>query len=105
MREAYSTFNSNADGGVFIMSSSIAGIKTSGSSMPYSVTKAAQLHLMKCLATTQGPNIRVNAVLPGILLTEWGLLYPKEKIEMMKDKAALKKVVCSSRSGDGHAYN
>lgn len=78
------------------MSSSIAGIKTSGSSMPYSVTKAAQLHLMKCLATTQGPKIRVNAVLPGILLTEWGLLYPKEKIEMMKDKAALKKVVCSS---------
>jgi NAD(P)-dependent dehydrogenase (short-subunit alcohol dehydrogenase family) len=40
-------------------------------SMPYSVTKAAQLHLMKCLASTQGPKIRVNAVLPGILLTEW----------------------------------
>jgi NAD(P)-dependent dehydrogenase (short-subunit alcohol dehydrogenase family) len=39
--------------------------------MPYSVTKAAGVHLMKCLASTQGPKIRVNAILPGLLLTEW----------------------------------
>lgn len=39
--------------------------------MPYSVTKAAQLHLVKCLAVTVGPKIRVNTVLPGLLLTEW----------------------------------
>lgn len=42
-----------------------------GSSMPYSVTKAAQLHLVKCLAVNVGPKIRVNTVLPGLLLTEW----------------------------------
>ncbi len=53
------------------MTSSVAGRNPAGSSLPYSVTKAAQLHLMKCLATTQGPKIRVNAVLPGLLLTEW----------------------------------
>lgn len=39
--------------------------------MPYSITKAAQLHLMKCLAQTQGSKVRVNAVLPGLLMTEW----------------------------------
>lgn len=39
--------------------------------MGYAVTKAAGLHLMKCLAFTQGPKIRINAVLPGLLLTEW----------------------------------
>lgn len=39
--------------------------------MPYSVTKAAQWQLVKCLATTVGPTIRVNTVLPGLLLTEW----------------------------------
>lgn len=71
LREANPTFNANADGGVFIMSSSIAGLKTGGSSLPYSVTKSAQLHLMKCLAATQGPKVRVNAICPGILLTEW----------------------------------
>ena len=71
MKAALSTFNANAEGGVFIITSSIAGRNTGGSSMPYSVTKAAQLHLMKCLANTQGPRIRVNAVLPGWLETEW----------------------------------
>jgi len=92
LKEASATFNANPEGGVFVITSSIAAIKQSGSSMPYSVTKAAQLHLMKCLASTQGPKIRVNAVLPGLLLTEWGLLYPAERVESMKNKAALKKV-------------
>ncbi|RAL59373.1 hypothetical protein DID88_006863 [Monilinia fructigena] len=64
----------NEEGGVFIITSSIAGVITGGSSMPYSVTKAAQLHLMKCLAATQGPKVRINAVLPGLLLTEWAYL-------------------------------
>lgn len=39
--------------------------------MPYAVTKAAQVQLVKCLAVTVGPKIRVNTVLPGLLLTEW----------------------------------
>ncbi|KAM0172500.1 hypothetical protein ACHAPF_007379 [Botrytis cinerea] len=60
--------------------------------MPYSVTKAAQLHLMKCLAATQGPKVRVNAVLPGLVLTEWGRLYSEEDQEKLKDKAYLKRV-------------
>ena len=50
---------------------SIQGIVTGGSSMAYAVTKAAGLHLMKCLASTQGPKMRINAILPGLLLTEW----------------------------------
>jgi NAD(P)-dependent dehydrogenase (short-subunit alcohol dehydrogenase family) len=75
MREAAPTFKANSEGGQFIMSSSVAGIKTSGSSLPYSVTKAAQLHLMKLMATSQGPKIRVNAILPGLLLTDWVSLF------------------------------
>jgi NAD(P)-dependent dehydrogenase (short-subunit alcohol dehydrogenase family) len=39
--------------------------------MPYAVTKAAQIQLIKCLAVTQGPKIRINTVLPGFLDTEW----------------------------------
>lgn len=42
-----------------------------GSSMAYAVTKAAQLQLIRCLGVTQGPKIRINTVLPGLLLTEW----------------------------------
>lgn len=71
MRTAAPTFNANAEGGVFIITSSIAGMGPGGSSLPYSVSKAAQLHLMKCMASSQGPKIRVHAVAPGLLLTEW----------------------------------
>lgn len=61
--------------------------------MGYSVTKAAGLHLMKCLAATQGPKIRINAVLPGLLLTEWGLRYGNDRINFLKERAALKQEV------------
>lgn len=71
LRAAMPTFNANPDGGVFLITSSIAGVYPGGSSMAYSVTKAAQLHLMKCLASSQGAKVRVNAVLPGLLMTEW----------------------------------
>jgi NAD(P)-dependent dehydrogenase (short-subunit alcohol dehydrogenase family) len=93
LHAALATFNANPDGGSFIVTSSIAGIRPGGSSMPYSVTKAAQLHLMRCLAATQGPKVRVNAVLPGLLLTEWGQLYGEERIRRLEERAWLKKVV------------
>lgn len=91
LKEALPTLNANPDGGVFILTSSVAGKSLSGSSMAYSVTKAAQIHLMKCLAHTQGPKIRVNAVLPGLLLTDWGNLYGDDRINGLKNVAALKK--------------
>jgi NAD(P)-dependent dehydrogenase (short-subunit alcohol dehydrogenase family) len=87
-------FERNPDGGCFIMTSSIAGRALQGSSMAYSVTKAAQLHLMKCLANTQGGaegKVRVNAVCPGLLLTEWGMKFGEEKIEAIKQAAVLKR--------------
>ncbi|KAG0645808.1 Granaticin polyketide synthase ketoacyl reductase 2 [Hyphodiscus hymeniophilus] len=94
MQAAIPIFNNkatNPEGGVFIITSSIAGKTVGGSSMPYSVTKAAQLHLMRCLAKTQGPTVRVNAVLPGWLDTEWGAGYSKEAIKDLCEKASLKK--------------
>ncbi|KAF2635858.1 short chain dehydrogenase/reductase [Massarina eburnea CBS 473.64] len=90
LKAAKPTFDSNPDGGVLITTGSVAAISQGGSSMPYAVTKAAQFQLVKCLGATQGPKIRVNTVLPGLLLTEWGLKYPKEVLEAIKDKAVLK---------------
>jgi NAD(P)-dependent dehydrogenase (short-subunit alcohol dehydrogenase family) len=42
----------------------------------YSVTKAAQIHLVKGLASIAGPKIRVNSVSPGILMTVFHLKFP-----------------------------
>ncbi|KAJ6108330.1 hypothetical protein N7523_009653 [Penicillium sp. IBT 18751x] len=89
-REALPTFNANEEGGVFITTSSIAGITPSGSSMAYSVTKSAGLHLLKCLKASQGPKVRINSVLPGLLLTEWGLQYSAEQIQSWTEGSTLK---------------
>lgn len=96
VQEAMPTFNSNAEGGVVIITSSIAAKSLAGSSMPYSVTKAAQVHMMKCIATTQGRKLRINAVLPGLLLTDWGNEYGPERINALKEAAALKQEVSPS---------
>ncbi|EMD68366.1 hypothetical protein COCSADRAFT_167611 [Bipolaris sorokiniana ND90Pr] len=90
LSEARATFDANSDGGHMITTGSIAAIGQGGSSMPYAVTKAAQLQLVKCLAVTVGPTIRVNTVLPGLLLTEWGLKYSEERIKTLKATAALR---------------
>lgn len=51
--------------------SSIAGINARGSSIPYSMSKAAIINLTKSLAIGQAPDIQVNAVAPGVVETRW----------------------------------
>ncbi|MBC2906279.1 SDR family NAD(P)-dependent oxidoreductase [Streptomyces cupreus] len=61
-----------ADGGGAIVNiSSIAGVKPTGSSIPYAVSKAAINHLTRLLANVAGPDVRVNAVAPGLIDTSW----------------------------------
>ncbi len=80
-------------GGVILNTASVAGIRPRGSSLAYSVSKAANIHLTRCLAIALAPEIRVNAVAPGLLLTRWGQLYSEEAIARMANEAPLKKVV------------
>jgi len=78
--------------GAFITTASIAGVKPSGSSLPYSVTKAAAIHLSKALAVICSPKIRVNSVSPGLLLTEWGMKFGPKKIEAATQATKLKRL-------------
>ncbi|KAI5465859.1 hypothetical protein BGZ63DRAFT_400296 [Mariannaea sp. PMI_226] len=79
--------------GAFITTASLAGVKVSGSSLAYAVTKAAQIHLVKGLALAASPKIRVNSVSPGLMLTDWGLSFPPEKREEMRQKTKLGRFV------------
>ncbi|KAK4556084.1 hypothetical protein LTR86_006780 [Recurvomyces mirabilis] len=78
--------------GAFITTASVAGVKPSGSSLAYSVSKAATIHLTKGLATICSPRIRVNSVSPGLLLTDWGLSFGPEKIEKATAATKLKRL-------------
>lgn len=60
-----------ASDGWIVNITSIAGIRQTGSSMPYAVSKAAVDHLTTLLAKYAGGDVRVNAVAPGLVATPW----------------------------------
>jgi ketoreductase RED2 len=57
--------------GSIVNVSSLAGVRPTGSSIPYAVSKAALNHLTRLLANIAGPDVRVNAVAPGLVDTPW----------------------------------
>ena len=59
------------EGGVVINVASIAGITGKGSSIAYAASKAAMINMTKALAASQAPEVRVNAVAPGVVDTRW----------------------------------
>jgi len=62
-------------GGVVVNITSHAGVRPKGSSIPYAASKAALNHVTRLLAAALGPDVRVNAVAPGLVDTpmtqEW----------------------------------
>lgn len=59
-----------SDDGNVITITSIAGVRPVGSSIAYSMSKAALNHMTLLLAKSCGP-VRVNAVAPGLVETPW----------------------------------
>ncbi|WP_296448213.1 SDR family NAD(P)-dependent oxidoreductase [Rhodoferax sp. UBA5149] len=59
-----------SDDGNVVNITSVAGVRPVGSSIAYSMTKAALNHMTLLLAKSCGP-VRVNAVAPGLVETPW----------------------------------
>lgn len=59
-----------ADDGWIINVTSLAGVRQTGSSLPYAVSKAALNHLTEILAK-YADGVRVNAIAPGLVATPW----------------------------------
>jgi 3-oxoacyl-[acyl-carrier protein] reductase len=57
--------------GCIVNVSSVAGLQGHGSSIPYSASKAAMNCMTQSLARAFAPDVRVNAVAPGPILTRW----------------------------------
>ena len=57
--------------GAVVNIASIAGVDGSGSSVAYSASKGAVVTMTKSLARALAPEVRVNAICPGVVATEW----------------------------------
>ncbi|MBA2625695.1 MAG: SDR family oxidoreductase [Acidimicrobiia bacterium] len=60
-----------ATSGSVVNITSLAGVRPTGSSIPYAASKAALNHMTRLLANVVGPEVRVNAVAPGLVDTPW----------------------------------
>jgi ketoreductase RED2 len=68
-----------ADEGWIVNITSLAGIRQTGSSLPYAVSKAALNHLTTIMAKYAGDGVRVNAVAPGLVATPWTQTWDERK--------------------------
>ncbi len=78
-------------GGVIVNVASIAGMIGLGSSIPYCVSKAGIISITRSLALTQAPDIRVNAVAPGVVDTRW-VVGHEAFVEKGREATPLKRV-------------
>lgn len=57
--------------GCIVNVTSVAGLTGLGSSIAYSASKAAAVSVTKSLARVLAPEVRVNGVAPGVVVTRW----------------------------------
>ena len=81
--------------GCVIIVSSIAAIRATGVLGAYSISKAADVALIRNLALEYGPkNVRVNAILPGLVKTDFAraLWEDKDRLARVESQTPLRRI-------------
>ncbi|HEX2653014.1 MAG TPA: SDR family oxidoreductase [Xanthobacteraceae bacterium] len=81
-----------ASKGAIVNTASVAGLGRRGSSIAYSASKAGLINLTRSLARALAPDIRVNAVAPGLVDTPWTKPWPEERKQMTLERTMLRKL-------------
>lgn len=77
--------------GAVVNTASVAGIGAAGSSLAYGATKAGLIKMTKDLARALAPEVRVNAVAPGAVDSEWQIEWTEERRRQSAERALLKR--------------
>ena len=81
-----------SNGGNIINISSIGGMQVEWNIGFYNVTKAALIHMTKQLAVEMGPNVRVNAIAPGLVKTKFARRLWEDKEDKIASKLPLRRI-------------
>ena len=65
--------------GAIVNTASIAGLGVPGSSIAYGASKAGVINLTRNLAHALAPDVRVNAIAPGLVRTPWTEPWPEAR--------------------------
>jgi 3-oxoacyl-[acyl-carrier protein] reductase len=89
--------------GAIVNVTSVAGLSGEGSSIAYAASKAALNCLTKSLARAFAPQVRVNAVAPGPVLTRWLAPY-KERVERYVEATPMRRAATPEDIADAVAF-
>ena len=81
-----------ASRGAVVSTASVAGLGERGSSLAYSASKAALINMTRSLARALAPDVRVNAVAPGLVDSPWIRDWPEARKQATRDKTLLGKL-------------
>ena len=78
--------------GAVVNTASVSGFGVRGSSIAYAASKAGLINLTRSLARALAPDVRVNAVAPGLVQSPWTQGWPEERKQRTKDTTLLKRL-------------
>jgi 3-oxoacyl-[acyl-carrier protein] reductase len=82
-----------ASRGAIVSTASVAGLNVVGSSIAYGASKAGLINMTRNLARALSPEVRVNAVAPGLVDSPWTKAWPAERKQASIEKTPLRRMV------------
>jgi len=90
-----------ASRGAIVNTASVAGLNVVGSSIAYGASKAGLINMTRNLARALAPEVRVNAVAPGLVDSPWTKSWPAERKQSSIDKTPLRRMVTPADIAEG----